>query len=76
MAAVFMVTTSTLAVHTRITAPWIAMLGYAFAAFILIGSGYLDWVLFVFLLWVLLVSVYILIENLGGSQNRVGEYGR
>ena len=73
MAAVFMITTSTLALHTRITARWIAMAGYASAAFILIGSGYVDWVLFVFPLWVLLVSVYILIENLRMSQNRVGE---
>jgi hypothetical protein len=67
MAAVFMITTSTLAVHTGITARWIAVLGYVSAAFILIGSGFLDWVLFVFPLWVLLVSVYILIENLRGS---------
>jgi hypothetical protein len=27
---------------------WIAVLGYVSAAFILIGSGFLDWVLFVF----------------------------
>ena len=45
------------------------MLGYVSAAFILIGSGYLDWVLFVFPLWVLLVSVFILIENLRGSPH-------
>jgi hypothetical protein len=69
MAAVFMITTSTLAVHTNITARWIAVLGYVSAAFILIGSGYLDWVLFVFPLWVLLVSVFILIENLRGSPH-------
>jgi hypothetical protein len=64
MAAVFMVTTSTLALRTRVTAPWIAWLGYASALFILIGSGFLDWVLFTFPCWVLLVSSYILIDNL------------
>ena len=63
MAAVFMVTTSTLAIRTRITARWIALLGYASAALILFGSGYLDWVVFVFPCWVLLVSLYILIDN-------------
>jgi len=64
MAAVFMVITSTLAIKTQLTARWIAFLGYASAAFVLVGSSYLDWVLFVFPCWVLLVSVYILIDNL------------
>jgi hypothetical protein len=64
MAAVFMITTSTLAIRTRVTAPWIALLGYASAALLLVGSSYFDWVLFVFPCWVLLVSVYVLIDNL------------
>ncbi len=64
MAAVFMVTTSTLIFRTRVTARWIALLGYASALFVLFGSSYFDWVLFVFPCWVLLVSVYILIDNL------------
>ena len=40
------------------------MLGYASAAIILIGSGFLDWLLFAFPCWVLVVSIYILSENL------------
>ena len=64
MAAVFMITTSTLAIRTRVTARWIALLGYAAAAFLLIGSNYLDWVLFVFPCWVLLISIYILADRL------------
>ncbi len=75
MAAVFMITTSTLAINTQLTARWIAFLGYASAAFLLVGSGYLDWVLFVFPAWVLLVSVYILIDNLRGSQTARAERG-
>jgi hypothetical protein len=67
MAAVFMVTTSTLIFRTRVTARWIALLGYASALFVLFGSSYFDWVLFVFPCWVLLVSVYILIDNLWTS---------
>lgn len=67
MAAVFMVTTSTLAINTNLTARWIAFLGYALAVLLLIGSGYLDWVLFIFPTWVLLVSVYILVDNLRES---------
>ncbi len=67
MAAVFMITTSTLALKTNLTARWIAFLGYALAALLLVGSGYLDWVLFIFPAWVLLVSVYILVDNLRES---------
>ncbi len=67
MAAVFMVTTSTLAISTQLTARWIAFLGYAFAAFLLVGNAYLDWVFFIFPSWVLLVSVFILRDNLWGS---------
>ena len=64
MAAVFMITTSTLALNTGVTARWIAFLGYGSAILVLIVSGYLDWVLFVFPCWVLLVSIYILTDNL------------
>ncbi len=69
MSAVFMITTSTLAIKTQLTARWIAFLGYASAAFLLISSGYLDWGLFVFPCWVLLVSAYILIDNPRGPQH-------
>jgi len=64
MAAVFMITTSTLVIRTHVSVPWIAWLGFASAAFLLLGSGYLDWALFVFPCWVLLLSVHILLDNL------------
>jgi hypothetical protein len=64
MAAVFMVSTSTLAIRTRFIARWLALLGYASAVFLLLGSGYVSWAVFVFPAWVLLVSGYILIDNL------------
>jgi hypothetical protein len=73
MAAVFMIITSTLAIKTNLTARWIAYLGYALASFLLVGSSYLDWVLFVFPSWVLLVSVYILIDNLGGPRQAAAD---
>ena len=59
-AAVFMITTSTIAVYTRLTPRWLAIGGYVIAAAILFGSGYFDGSLLVFPLWVLLVSVAIL----------------
>ena len=64
MAAVFMISTSTLAIRTGIIARWIAFLGYAFALFLLLSGRYIEWVLMLFPLWVLLVSIYILIDNL------------
>jgi hypothetical protein len=67
MAAVFMITTSTLAISTELTARWIAFLGYACAMFLLVGNAYLDWVFFIFPSWVLLVSIFILKDNLWGS---------
>ena len=64
MAAVFMISTSTLAIRTGITPRWIAFLGYALALFLLLSGRYIEWILLVFPVWVLLISIYILIENL------------
>ena len=64
VAAVFMITTSTIAIYTGIAARWIAYLGYALALFLLLGGGFTDWTFMVFPLWVLLMSAYILIDNL------------
>jgi hypothetical protein len=69
MAAVFMITASTLAVRTRFVGRWIALLGYVSATFLLMGSGYFNWTVFVFPSWVLLVSGYILIDNLRGPSH-------
>ena len=63
MAAVFMITTSTLAIRTGVTPRWIAWLGFASAALLIAGSNYLEWVLFVFPFWVLLVSIHVLADN-------------
>jgi hypothetical protein len=70
MAAVFMIMTSTLVIRTHFVAYWIAWLGYASAALIFIGSGVLDWVLLSFPCWVLLVSIFILVDNLRKPTTR------
>jgi hypothetical protein len=62
-ASVFMITTSTIALHTRLTPTWLAVGGYVIALVLLIGSSYFDWSLMVFPLWVLLVSLIILTEK-------------
>jgi hypothetical protein len=62
-AAVFMITTSTIALYTRLTPRWLAIGGYAVAVVLLIGSYYVDWSLLVFPLWVFLVSACILLDE-------------
>jgi len=69
MAAVFMASASMLAIRTGVTPRWIALLGFASAVLLLLGGGYLDWSVFVFPAWVLLVSAYILLDNLSSKPS-------
>jgi hypothetical protein len=64
MAGVFMIVTSTLALRTGFLARWLAWLGYALALALILSSGKVDWILVLFPLWVLLISLYILYDNL------------
>ena len=64
MAGVFMITTCTLSIRTRIFPRWMAFLGYGLALLLLLSIGYLYWAPLVFPLWVLLISVHILLANL------------
>jgi hypothetical protein len=63
MASVFMMTTSTVAIYTGLTPRWLAFLGYGMSLLLLFGSYYLGWGFLVFPLWVLMVSVHILFDN-------------
>ena len=64
MAAVFMISTSTIALRTRIVPRWMTFLGYLLAVVLLLSVGTIDWIPLVFPLWVLLISTHILMENL------------
>jgi hypothetical protein len=63
MAGVFMISTGTLFLRTRVTPRWMALLGYALALLLLVSISHVSWAILVFPLWILLISVYILIEN-------------
>jgi len=67
IAGVFMITTSTVAIYTELAPRWIALLGYGLALIIVFGGYYIDWSFIVFPLWVLLISTYILIDDLRRS---------
>lgn len=68
VASVFLLTASTIVLRTGITARWTAMVGYAAAAFILLGSHAVDWSFLAFPLWVLLVSGDILQREYGRAE--------
>lgn len=63
VATVFMVSTSTLVIYTNIAPRWIAILGYALAISLLVGSYFATWAIIVLPLWVLLISIAVLIDN-------------
>jgi hypothetical protein len=64
MAGVFMISTSTVAIFSGIAPRWLAILGYALSLLLLFGSYYIRWSFIVFPLWVFMISVCILLDNL------------
>ena len=64
MAGVFMIATSTLALRTRLLTRPITVAITAFALLLLFSSRHIEGILMIFPLWVLLISLYILIDNL------------
>ena len=63
MAAVFMISTSTVVTYTNIAPRWVAYLGFALALLLLFGSSYISWVFVAFPFWVFLISACLLIDE-------------
>src|SRR5271157_3975476 len=59
MAAVFMLSTFTILLRTRLAPRWMSFLGYALAVILLLSVGTIEWIPLVFPLWVLLLSGFI-----------------
>ncbi|QCP53220.1 hypothetical protein FAZ95_29565 [Trinickia violacea] len=74
MAAVFTAATSTLALRTGFVSRWIAFIGYATALALLVAGHYIDWIVLVFPIWILLLSLHILVDNFRVSP-KVGASG-
>lgn len=66
MAAVFMFSSSTVVIYTEIAPRWMAYVGFLLALMVLIGGQNIGWSLAVLPVWVLMISVYILMDNLSG----------
>jgi hypothetical protein len=67
MAGIFMISTSTLSLRLKLTPRWIALLGYLLALALLLSIAHFSWISLVFPMWVLLVSVHILVDDLRGK---------
>ncbi|MGE3745491.1 MAG: hypothetical protein AB7G25_07260, partial [Sphingomonadaceae bacterium] len=59
---------STVVIYTGIAPRWIAYVGYVLALVILIGSYSIAWSFAVLPVWVFLISLYVLIDNLRQHQ--------
>lgn len=71
MAGVFMISTSSLFLRTQVIPRWLAWLGFGLAAVMILRIGYINrlgWIFLSLPLWVLLLSIYILIDNYRQQQ--------
>jgi hypothetical protein len=72
MAAVFTLTTVTIARRTRIVSRWLEVAGLATALVLLVGIGISAWVELLFPAWILALSIDILTARPGGSADSTG----
>jgi hypothetical protein len=69
MAAVFTLTTVTIARRTRIVSRWLEFAGLATALVLLVGTGISAWAELLFPAWILALSIDILTARPGGSAD-------
>jgi hypothetical protein len=65
MAAVFTLTTVTIARRTKILADWLTIAGLACALVLLVTAGTVPWVELLFPVWIMALSIYILVSSQG-----------
>jgi len=75
MAAVFMFSTSTVTLFTDLAPRWIAFLGFALAAIVLLVGHHITWSIYILPTWVFLISTYILVDNLRRRDETAPEGG-
>ena len=63
MAAVFTLTTVTIARHTRIVSRWLTVTGLASALLLLVAAGTVAWIELLFPAWILALSIDILLSR-------------
>jgi hypothetical protein len=70
MAAVFMMSTATIWLRTRLMPRWLVMATYVLALLLLLVVSLNLWVVLVFPAWVFLISVFVLITNARSPQRQ------
>jgi hypothetical protein len=73
MGALFVLSTTTIAIRTGIAPRWLGILGYVVAVALLVGVDVNGWVALLLPAWILLLSVQILLSNRAARRNEVGE---
>ena len=63
MAGVFIISTCTIGLRTAFIPRWITIIGYACALVLLLVIANWKWITFIFPLWMLLLSIYILLAD-------------
>lgn len=63
MAAVFMFVTSSIGLRTGFLARWVSFVGFAFGLVLLLVITDFAWIVLLFPLWVLLVSIWVLVAD-------------
>jgi hypothetical protein len=76
MAGVFMFSTSTILLRTMIVPRWIALLGYALGAILLLSMGIIVWIPLVFPVWVFVISAAVLLQNPSSSVGSISTPGQ
>jgi hypothetical protein len=72
MAAVFAISTTTIATRLRLAPPWLTVLGLATGILLLLTVGIVPWIEVIFPAWVLVFSVHILVASFRSSEPEVG----
>lgn len=67
MAGAFMITTSTISKRTQIIPPKLVAVGFISAIFLLLSAGSMKWSPMIFPIWVLLISIWILMEGISSA---------
>ena len=75
-AAMFMTTTSTVLMQTRIAPRWVAILGFTLALALLLGASYKIWLALAFPLWVMLVSNWMIRTNVRKLETATADYSQ
>jgi hypothetical protein len=63
MAAVFAISTTTIATRMGLAPRWLSVLGLATGAILLFGAGVIPWIELLFPTWVFVFSVHMLVRT-------------